>query len=67
MKAATLGFTREDGDFEVLATLTNTADHYEAARFLVLVQATAETIAAALGHAVEILEREDAPEVISLN
>lgn len=66
MQSATIGFTREDGDFEILATMNNTADHYEAARFSVLVQSTAEAIAAAIGHDVEILEREDAPEVVSL-
>ena len=65
MQAATIGFSREDGDFEILATLNNTANHYEAPRFAVLVQATAEAIARALGHAVEILEREDAPAVIN--
>ena len=67
MQAATLGFTREDGDFEILATMNNTANHYEPARFVVLVQATAEALAAAIGHAVEILEREDAPAVIDPN
>lgn len=67
MHAATIGFTREDGDFEILATMTNTAGHYGTPRFIVLVQSIAETIAAAIGHEVEILEREDAPEVVTID
>jgi len=63
--AVSIGFTREDGDFEILATMNNTADHFEPAHFAALVQATAETLARALGQAVEILEREDAPAVIN--
>jgi hypothetical protein len=65
MNTATIGFTREDGDFEILATMNNTADHFEAARFAAMVQATAETLAQAIGHPVEILERQDAPDTIT--
>lgn len=66
MNTVTIGFTREDGDFEILATMNNTADHFETARFAVMVQAAAEMLSRAIGHPVEILERQDAPDVVTL-
>jgi hypothetical protein len=59
--AVSIGFSREDGDFEILATLNNTANHYEPALFALLAESTAATISRFLGRDVEILAREDAP------
>jgi len=66
MNTATLGFTREDGDFEVLATLNNTAQHYAPEIFAVIVKDTAEALMNAMAHQIDILEREDAPDTITL-
>mgnify|MGYP003346698151 CR=1 FL=1 len=65
MQSATIGFTRDDGDFEILATLNNTAQHYAPEIFAVIVKDTAEALMRAMGHQIDILEREDAPDVIT--
>jgi len=62
--AVSIGFTREDGDFEILATLNNTADHYPPEIFAVIVKDAAEMLGRFIGHDLEILERQDAPDCV---
>lgn len=63
--AVSIGFTREDGDFEILATLNNTADHMTPEQFAAIIHSTAAQLSEALGHQIETLGREDAPAIIN--
>lgn len=69
MKAATIGFTRHDGDFQVLATLSNTCGAMTTGEFVSLVNATRlnlELVAETSDVRIEVKERADAPDVVTL-
>ena len=67
MKTVSIGFTRDDGDFALFATLNNLDDYFSSYDFKELVHAVASELQAATQMQVEILEREDAPSYVVLN
>ena len=67
MKTVSIGFTRDDGDFALFATLNNLDDYFSSYDFKELVHAVASELQAATQMKVEILEREDAPSYVVLN
>ena len=67
MKTVSIGFTRDDGDFALFATLNNLDEYFNSYDFKELVHAVASELQAATNMEVEILEREDAPSYITLN
>jgi hypothetical protein len=67
MKTVSIGFTRDDGDFALFATLNNLDEYFNSYDFKELVHAVASELQAATSMEVEILEREDAPSYVTLN
>ena len=67
MKTVSIGFTRDDGDFALFATLNNLDDYFNSYDFKELVHAVASELQAATQMQVEILEREDAPSYVVLD
>jgi len=67
MKTVSIGFTRDDGDFALFATLNNLDEYFNSYDFKELIHAVASELQAATNMKVEILEREDAPSYITLN
>ena len=67
MKTVSIGFTRDDGDFALFATLNNLDDYFNSYDFKELVHAVASELQVATNMKVEILEREDAPSYVTLN
>jgi len=67
MKTVSIGFTRDDGDFALFATLNNLDEYLNSYDFKELIHAVASELQAATNMKVEILEREDAPSYITLN
>ena len=67
MKTVSIGFTRDDGDFSLFATLNNLDDYFSSYDFKELVHAVASELQAATQMQVEILEREDAPSYVVLD
>lgn len=69
MKTATIGFTRHDGDFQILATLSNTCGAMTTGEFVSLVNATRlniELMAETADVRIEVKERADAADVVTL-
>ena len=69
MKTATIGFTRPDGNFQVLATLSNTCGAMTTGEFMTLVNATrsnVELMAENDDVRIEVKERADAADVVTL-
>jgi len=67
MKTVSIGFTRDDGDFALFATLNNLDEYFNSYDFKELVHAVASELQSATNMKVEILERDDAPSYITLN
>jgi len=67
MKTVSIGFTRDDGDFALFATLNNLDEYFNSYDFKELIHAVASELQAATNMKVEILERDDAPSYITLN
>lgn len=67
MKTVSIGFTRDDGDFSLFATLNNLDDYFSSYDFKELVHAVASELQAATQMQVQILEREDAPSYVVLD
>lgn len=67
MKTVSIGFTRDDGDFALFATLNNLDEYFNSYDFKELVHAVASELQSATNMKVEILEREDAPSYVTLN
>ena len=67
MKTVSIGFTRDDGDFSLFATLNNLDDYFSSYDFKELVHAVASELQAATQMKVQILEREDAPSYVVLD
>jgi len=66
MKTVSIGFTREDGDFAILATLNNNDGHLSSNAFHAIVQSVRTHIEAQVGHSVSALERQDTPDYVSI-
>jgi hypothetical protein len=61
----TVGFFREDGDFEVVATFNNSGQHLSAVHFREFVNNYIDSFDGhSSAHALEVFVREDAPDVI---
>jgi hypothetical protein len=67
MKTVSIGFTRNNGDFALFATLNNLDEYFNSYDFKELVHAVASELQAATQMQVQILEREDAPSYVVLN
>ena len=67
MKTVSIGFTRDDGDFALFATLNNLDEYFNSYDFKELIHAVASELQATTKMKVEILEREDAPSYVILN
>lgn len=66
MKTASLGYTKDNGDFAIIATLNNTENHLSDTDFKTLVN----NIATFYGwqfEPLEVLERQDAPDYITID
>lgn len=66
MKTVSIGTMRDDGDFAILATLNNNDEHMSEKDFAELTQALVLTIANYTGEQIQVLERQDVPDYISL-
>jgi hypothetical protein len=66
MKTVSIGITREDGDFAILATLNNMDEHLSDSDFKALVGEVASTLCRKLVCEVQVLERQDTPDYITL-
>lgn len=68
MKTVSIGFIRDDGDFDLFATLNNLDGHMSDEHFDVLVNGAKTYIALMTKrNDVQVLEREDAPDYVELN
>lgn len=66
MKTVSIGTMRDDGDFAILATLNNNDEHMSEKDFAELTQALVLTIANYTGEQIQVLERQDVPDYVSL-
>ncbi len=66
MKTVSIGFFREDGDFAILATMNNNDGHLGEDMFTVIVNLLASELCSSLGHQIDVLERQDAPDYVTL-
>jgi hypothetical protein len=66
MKTVSIGFTRDDGDFAVLATLNNNDTHLTDDAFHAIVRGVSTYLEVQIGHAVSVLERQDTPDYVSI-
>jgi hypothetical protein len=66
MKTISVGMTREDGDFAILATFNNNDNHLSDHDFMALVGEVASTLCRKLVCEVQVLERQDTPDYITL-
>lgn len=62
----TLGFHREDGDFQVLATLNNNDGLIGYPAFSQLIEDLSEKLAHLTQSPIEVLERQDSPDYVTL-
>ena len=65
MKTVTIGFMREDGDIQVLATLNNNDDTTDAVHFKLLTEVTRFQWERLSGESVQVFERQDAPDYVT--
>lgn len=65
-KTVSLGFTRDDGDFELLATLNNNGGTMSDTAFASLIKATRLGLELATETYIEVKERADAADVVTL-
>lgn len=67
MKTVSIGYMRDDGDFQILAIFNNNDESLEKQRFLEIVKALHEALQENTdGLEIIILEREDAPDYVTL-
>lgn len=68
MQVVSIGFQRDDGDFQVLATLNNNDEHMTQESFASLVNVTKNVLGTLMMDDTEIvvLERQDAPDYVTL-
>lgn len=68
MKTVSIGFMRDDGDFALFATLNNLDEHMNQDEFQELVDSVVfELFRATKRNDVVVLEREDAPDYVTLD
>jgi hypothetical protein len=67
MTNASIGFTRDDGDFAVLATLNNNDGHLSDELFGQLVRELTQTLALYTEQPMTALNRQDTPDYIQLD
>jgi hypothetical protein len=68
MKTVSIGFMREDGDLALFATLNNLDEYMNQDEFIKLVDSVAfELCRATKRNDVVVLEREDAPDYVTIN
>ena len=68
MKTVSIGFMRDDGDLALVATLNNLDEHMSDENFAVLVDGVKNYIGLmAKRNDVIVLEREDAPDYITID
>jgi len=65
MKTVTIGFMREDGDIQVLATLNNNDDTTDEVHFRLFVAVVKSNWQRLSGENVEVFERQDAPDYVT--
>ena len=66
MKTVSIGFTRGDGDFAVLATLNNNDDHMRESTFEAIVENLRQSFTEETGEQVVAIERQDTPDYIAI-
>ena len=68
MKTVSVGMTREDGDFAILATFNNNNhdNHLSDHDFMELVGEVASTLCRKLVCEVQVIERQDTPDYVTL-
>ena len=66
MNTASIGFTRKDGDFQILATLSNSEGLIGTPRFISIVETLRQSLQAAQDEPLEVLERQDAPDYVTI-
>jgi len=66
MRTVTIGYARDDGDFAVLATLNNNDEGLSASQFDQLVIETRNFYNDRMMDCIQVLERQDAPDYITL-
>ena len=66
MQTVSIGFFREDGDFQVLATLNNNDGLIGTTRFLSMVESMRMALDAATDEKIQVLERQDAADYVSI-
>jgi hypothetical protein len=67
MTAYSIGFNRADGDFEVLATLSNLGEHLPPADFEALADYVRDFIEIKGELLLEVLERQDTPSIVQID
>jgi len=67
MTNASIGFTRDDGDFAILATLNNNDGHLSDELFGQLVRELTQTLALYTEQPMTALNRQDTPDYIQLD
>jgi hypothetical protein len=63
--AVSIGIMRDDGDFQILATLNNNDNLLGADLFQHLIAHLCETLTGETGDLVEAIERQDAPDYVN--
>ena len=66
MKTVSIGFMREDGDLALVATLNNLDEHMNDVDFDVLVNGVSTYFQNITKQEVIVLEREDAPDYVTI-
>lgn len=64
MDVITIGFIRDDGDIEVLATLNNTGDYLDKNAFMLIAHQLKNSYSIN-DVTVELFERQDAPDIVT--
>ena len=66
MQTVSIGFTREDGDFAVLATLNNNDEYLTPSAFAAMCEVVRSTFELLVETDIQVIERQDAPDYVSI-
>ena len=66
MNTVSIGFTRDDGDFQLLATLNNNDAYLSPRGFALLVEGLRKEFQERIGQQVQVLHRQDAPDYVTI-
>ena len=66
MKTVSIGFMREDGDLALFATFNNLDEHVKQDEFMELINSVASKLCRATKQEVLVLDREDAPDYVTI-